>query len=130
MHRYAGFFLLVVIAGHVLAVRGASWFYDIYPRFDGLAFSIDAVPGYFYPYYFLLGVTGFYHALNGLGIALTRLGMPLKIPPVLLRNATGIAAFVLTTALLALGGVLFDVGDLSQSAFGILALELVGDFAS
>ena len=69
-HRYAGFFLLVFIGGHILAVRGASWFYDVYPGFAGLAFSLEAVPGYFYPYYFLLGVAGFYHGLNGAFIAL------------------------------------------------------------
>ena len=48
-HRYAGVFMLVVIGGHIAAVRGPSWFLDIYPGFHGLAFSIEAVPGYFFP---------------------------------------------------------------------------------
>lgn len=125
LHRYAGFFLLVFIAGHVMAVRGSSWFFDVYPRFDGLAFSIDAVPGYFYPYYFLLAVAGFYHAMNGLGIALTRLGLPLQIRAPHLRYATGTATLLTVLALLGLGGVLFEVGDHAESAFGQLAMELL-----
>ena len=72
IHRYTGFFLMVVIVGHVLAVRGPSWFFDVYPGFAGLAFTIDYLPGYFYPYYLLLGMAGFYHALNGIGIAASR----------------------------------------------------------
>ena len=47
VHRYAGVFLLVVIVGHVLAVRGPSWFFDVYPGFAGLAFSVDYLPGFF-----------------------------------------------------------------------------------
>jgi succinate dehydrogenase/fumarate reductase cytochrome b subunit len=129
LHRYAGFFLVVVIAGHIFAVRGASWFYDVYPRFDGLAFSIDAVPGYFYPYYFLLGVAGFYHAMNGLGIALTRLGVNLQFRSPQLRYATAAATFLMVFALLGFGGVLFEVGDHSSSPFGQLAMELLGDYA-
>ena len=49
LHRYAGFFLLVVIGGHIAAVRGPSLLLDIYPGFHGLAFSISAVPWYFLP---------------------------------------------------------------------------------
>ena len=74
-HRYAGFFLLAFVGGHIFAVRGPSWFFDVYPGFDGLAASIYFVPAYFYPYYFLLGLAGFYHMINGLGIGLNRLGV-------------------------------------------------------
>ena len=129
LHRYAGFFLMVFIAGHITAVRGSSWFYDVYPGFAGLAFSIEAIPGYFYPYYFLLGVAGFYHGLNGLGIALTRMGWTLRISNGGLRSASVVATLFMTAALLGLGGLLFDVGDPSQSDFAALALEIVGESA-
>ena len=129
LHRYAGFFLMVFIAGHITAVRGSSWFYDVYPGFAGLAFSIEAIPGYFYPYYFLLGVAGFYHGLNGLGIALTRLGWTWRLSSGQLRTASMVATVLMTVALLGLGGVLFDVGDPSQSDFAALALEIVGESA-
>jgi succinate dehydrogenase/fumarate reductase cytochrome b subunit len=127
LHRYAGFFLLVFIFGHIVAVRGASWFFDVYPGFAGLAFSIAAIPGYFYPYYFLLGLAGFYHGLNGLGIALNRLGLSLHIQTRQLRLATAVAGVLLIAALLGLGGVWFDVGDNSQSGFAKLAMELMGE---
>lgn len=129
LHRYAGFFLMVFIVGHILAVRGPSWFYDIYPGFQGLAFSIDYVPAYFYPYYFLLGVAGFYHGLNGLSIALARLGWRVRMSPLVLRNATAAAALLMVGTLLALGGFTTDPGDIYNSGFAQLALEIVGGSA-
>lgn len=129
LHRYAGIFLALVIAGHILAVRGASWFYDVYPEFIGLAFSIDALPGYFYPYYFLLSIAGFYHALNGTGIALQRFGIRRRLTDGTLKVAAGIAAVLTGAALLAFGGVWTDVGDPAHSAFGQLALEIVSELA-
>jgi succinate dehydrogenase/fumarate reductase cytochrome b subunit len=129
LHRYAGFLLLVVIVGHVLAVRGSSWFFDVYPGFAGLAFSIDYLPGYFYPYYFLLGMAGFYHALNGVGIAAGRLGLRPWIGSLSTRAvaiASGFAGVAMLAALLGLGGVWFDVGDVQSSAFAQLAFELLG----
>ncbi len=128
-HRYAGFFLVVFIFGHILAVRGSSWFYDVYPGFDGLAFSIAYVPAYFYPYYFLLGMAGFYHALNGLSIALPRLGVRLRLPATNLKLATAGAAALMILALLGFGGFLFDIGNPYESAFAELALELVDGLA-
>lgn len=125
-HRYAGFFLMVVIGGHILAVRGPSWFFDVYPGFAGLAFSIAAVPGYFYPYYFLLALAGFYHGLNGVSIAAARLGWPVRVPSNVLRQVT-IAAGVLTAfALMGFGGLFFEVGDVYASPFAKLAMEITG----
>jgi len=129
LHRYAGFFLMVVIAGHVLAVRGPSWFFDVYPGFAGLAFSIDYLPGYFYPYYFLLGMAGFYHALNGVGIAAGRLGWPPRpqsLPSARLAWTSAFAAVAMLAALLGFGGVWFDVGDVQNSAMAQLARDLFG----
>ena len=129
LHRYAGFFLLLVIGGHVLAVRGASWFFDVYPGFHGLAFSLDYLPGYFYPYYLVLGLAGFYHGCNGVGIALKRLGWMrdvrwLRDRALALVSACAGLGFV--AALLGLGGLLFEITDPYQSAFAALALDLLG----
>ena len=125
-HRYAGFFMMVFIVGHILAVRGSSWFFDIYPGFEGLAFSLEYVPAYFYPYYFLLGMAGFYHALNGLSIALPRLGLSFRVSSPTLRAGSVAAAAFLGVALLSLGGVLYELGDLSDNPFGRLAMEISG----
>ena len=126
LHRYAGFFLALVITGHILAVRGSSWFYDVYPQFAGLAFSIEYVPAYFYPYYFLLGVAGFYHALNGFGIAMGRLGWAMPISARVLTGANAASIVLMGAALLGLGGYLFDVGVPSDSDFAHLAREIFG----
>jgi succinate dehydrogenase/fumarate reductase cytochrome b subunit len=126
-HRYAGFFLLAVIGGHILAVRGASWFYGVYPGFEGLAFSIDAVPGYFYPYYFLLAVAGFYHGLNGAGIAVARLGWSRPMGSAYLGRSTAAAALLTVLALAGFGGLMFDVGDVWKSEFAVLATGIAGE---
>lgn len=127
LHRYTGFFLLFVIGGHVLAVRGPSWFFGIYPGFEGLAFSIDYLPAVFYPYYFLLGVAGFYHAANGACLALTRFGWRVHPGPYV-RYATGVSSVMMVLALLGLGGVLFDVGDPAQGSFAQFALGVISEF--
>ncbi len=129
LHRYAGFFLAIFIGGHILAVRGSSWFYDVYPGFSGLAYSISAVPLYFYPYYFLLAVAGFYHGLNGLTIAAPRLGQSFTLSTPTLRLATSAAAVLTVGALLGLGGIWTDTGNPQQSEFAGLAREIFGELA-
>ena len=126
LHRYAGFFLMAVIIGHVLAVRGSSWFFDVYPGFHGLAFSVDYVPGYFFPYYFLLATAGFYHALNGLTVASARLGWRIVVPTRALVVASGLAMAATVATLLALGGVTTAIGNPADNEFARLALRLVG----
>lgn len=123
-HRVAGIFLMIFIGGHIFAVRGPSWFYGVYPGFEGLAFSIDYAPYYFFPYYFLLGVAGFYHALNGLSVGLPRLGLRLALGNVTLVRATACAAIVMTAALLGLAGVWTDTGAPYESEFAKLAMEI------
>lgn len=130
VHRYCGYFLMLVIVGNILAVRGSSVFFDVYPGFAGLAFSIEFLPGFFYPYYFLLAMAGFYHALNGSSVAAGRLGGKLgwrfTLPERRLAIASSAAAVVLAVSLLGFGGVWFDVGDVASSDFAKLAQELLG----
>lgn len=125
-HRISGLFLLLVIGGHVLAVRGASWFYDVYPGFEGLSFSLSAVPGYFYPYYFLLAVAGAFHAINGAGVALGRLGWGGALSTRSTAVMTGAAAVFTSLALFGLGGVLFEVANPYDSDFARLVTEITG----
>lgn len=123
-HRYAGFFLAIVIFGHILAVRGPSLFFAVYPGFEGLAFSIDYAPAYFFPYYFLLATAGFYHGCNGLGIALSRLGAGFALNQRWLRLSTASAAALSLAALLGLAGVWTETGDVYDSDFARLAFEI------
>lgn len=127
LHRYAGFFLMIVIGGHILAVRGVSWFYDVSPGFDGLAFSMEAVPGYFYPYYFLLALAGLYHASNGAGIAAARLGWMRALPGPALRGVTVTGALLTVLALGGLGGWFFDVGNVAEGEFAVLTTGIAED---
>lgn len=126
LHRYAGVYLMIVIAGHVTATRIVPGMYGIRPGFEGVTFSLTLFPGFFYPYYLLLGVAGAYHALNGLAVAATRLGKPVTVSAPWLYAGAGTAAVLTLTALAAFGGHLFEVADPWQSDFAQLYLKLTG----
>lgn len=126
LHRYAGVFLMVVIAGHVAAVRIVPAIYGIRPGFDGIAFSLTLLPAYFYPYYLLFGVAAAYHGLNGLLLAVRRFGGSWTLPPRWLYACAGAAGVLTLAALLGFGGVLFEVADPWQSDFAELYLRLIG----
>jgi succinate dehydrogenase/fumarate reductase cytochrome b subunit len=125
LHRYAGVFLLLVIGGHVTAVRLLPGYYGFQPGFEGVAFSLELLPGFFYPYYLLLGLAGAYHGLNGLILAAGRLGLRLQVPPRWVYAGAGAAAVLTVAALLAFGGVLFEVADPWQSDFARLYQRLL-----
>ena len=129
LHRYTGYGLALFIGGHIVAVRGPSWFYDIYPGFAGVAFSMEFAAWYFFPYYLLLGTAGFYHAFNGGGIALSRLGVKAPASSRLLRNTSILAAGTTAAALLAFAGVWFDTGDPYASEFAELYLKVMDEIA-
>lgn len=112
LQSWAGFFLLAVVFGHVLATRGVGYFYGAVPGFAGVSFSIWWQPVYFYPYYFLLFMAGAYHGTMGVGAVLRRLGMQ----PVILSGwqrgaAMLLGASLVSGSLLAFGGVLFEIED-------------------
>lgn len=79
LQRYTAVFLLVFVLGHAFATRGVALLFDAPLGFDGLAFTMVSAFAYFFPYYLLLGGAGLYHMLNGLSLALPRLG--LRTPP-------------------------------------------------
>ena len=132
LHRWSGRFLLVVFVGHVGATRGASVFFDVFPGFEGIAFTLRWVPAYFWPYYLLLAVGGWYHLVHGLWVALPVLGVRASLVPqrqAVFRALVGVGAVVLVAGVLALGGVFFDVGEPTTSAYARLVLRLTGSGA-
>ena len=106
--------------------RVALVFYGVYPEFEGLAFSLWLFPVYFYPYYFLLALAGFYHASNGLRTLAARSGI--RVTTLYARrvqaSVSTIAAMWIMIALMSLGGVFFDVGDPTDNDFARLAATL------
>lgn len=125
-HRNAGIFLAVFIAGHVLAVRGPSWFAGIHPGFAGMSFTLAWLPEYFYPYYFLLGTAGLYHGLHGLGVAAGRFGWRLRVSARTAWCATAAGGIVLALALLGFGGVWYEVIDPFDNDFARLVTGIAG----
>lgn len=127
LHRFSGYFLLLFFIGHVAATRGASFFFGVFPGFEGVAFTFQWVPAYFWPYYLMLALSGWYHAVHGLSVALPLFGVKalsvLNRKPVFVSVvATGAAALVV--GVLSLGGALFDVGEPANSEFAKLVLRL------
>jgi succinate dehydrogenase/fumarate reductase cytochrome b subunit len=126
VHRLAGLFLLVSVFGHIAATRLPSVLRDVYPEFEGVAFTFDLVPWFFYPYYPLLGLAGVLHGLLGVRVALGVLGVKL---PQALRRGPGLwfpiaaSAILVTLGVAALGGLLFEFPDPSEHPFARLLRE-------
>jgi len=121
---WAGAFLLFVIVGHVAATRGASFFYGVFPGFEGLSFSLWWIPTYFYPYYLLLGSFGFYHATNGLMTLARRRG--LGVPWQAQVTASVIMTALVGLALLSMGGAFFDIANPVDNDYARLFEQLFG----
>lgn len=75
LQRVSGVVLLIFVFGHVLATRGASAIFGVFPDFDAIAFTMIWTPAYFIPYYTVFAIAGLYHALHGVTLALPRLGL-------------------------------------------------------
>ena len=110
LHRLTAYFLLLVIFGHIAAVRGSSLVLGIFPEFEGIAFSLWWIPAYFYVYYLLLAFAGLYHGMNGALLALRMLG--LRSGPAVVRGwgfwvPVGAATGLLLLGILGFGGHLF-----------------------
>ena len=78
-------------------------------------------------YYFLLGVAGFYHGLNGLGIALGRLGLRTSLSTAVLARVTAAGALLTLLALGGLGGWYYDVGEVQESEFAVLTTRIAAE---
>ena len=124
LHRYSAAFLLLVVGGHVVAVRGPSAFFDVWPEFEGISFSLWFFPAWFFPYYFLLAMAGFYHGANGLRMVLARGGW---IPHAGIPAAwLAVAGVSFAICLAALGGMFFSVPNPADSEFGRLYESVIG----
>lgn len=130
VHRYAAYFLLLVIVGHVAATRLPAVIADIPVGFRGLAFAMQWIPGYFYPYYTLLALAGLYHGLHGAYLALGTLGV--RVPQALKKGPgfyvpITIVGAGLVLGILALGGVLFPIHDPRDSAYARMWEAMTSD---
>ena len=109
---WAGFFLLLVVFGHVLATRGISFWYGTFTEFEGVSFSLWWIPGYFYPYYFLLFMAGLYHGSMGAATLFRRAGLirsaSIKWLPTCVATFGSLGVIF---ALLGFGGMLFETDD-------------------
>ena len=76
IHSLMGLILLFVVFGHIAATRGISLYANTNVGFGGIAFTFKWMPLYFYPYYFILFMAGFYHAINGLSLIFKKIGLP------------------------------------------------------
>ena len=104
-------------------------FFDVYPGFGGLSYSLWWQPWMFHPYYFLLGTCGLYHGLNGLVLAADLWGW--RLPAALrsdglLYGVTLAGAAVFVVAQVSLAGGLEPVADPTSSDYARLMNELVG----
>jgi succinate dehydrogenase/fumarate reductase cytochrome b subunit len=124
LHRWSGRFLLIFVLGHVGATRLPALLADAPPRFAGVAFTFQWIPLYFWPYYPLLALAGWYHFLFGLGTALPQLG--LRSAGKLLSPRTLAVTFALGAVALLAGIVTFGTADASvrESPFAKFLLSL------
>lgn len=114
LHRWSGYYLSTAFAGHVIATRGPGLFADHPADFSFLTLSLTYWPAFFYPYYILLFASGAFHLVNGTLLAAKLLGAHLPQWATLPKAPAFWAAAALltlggTAAILALGGVFFEV---------------------
>ncbi len=127
LHSLTGLVVLVFFVGHVTATRGASFFYGVFPKFEGLAFTLRWVPAYFWPYYLLFGIGGAVHAALGLRLAAAMVsptvaaGVARAKLPLLLAVTLSVTAAL---GVFAAGGAFFDVGSPEQSPYAALLRRL------
>ena len=121
LQRYTAIVLLVFVWGHIVATRGASLVFGVFPGFDAIAYTMVWVFGYFFPYYLVFSVAALYHLLNGLAMALPRVG--LRGGP---RSGRAIAvAWAAGAVALALG-----VSGFAGAFHDVRARAVAGDYAA
>jgi hypothetical protein len=113
LHRWSGYYLTAVFAGHVVATR-APGLLGHPADFSFLTFSLRQLPGFFYPYYALFVVSGVYHLAHGLLVALRVFKVRLPGAATAPRSTpfwavAGLGSAAGLVAVLALGGRFFPV---------------------
>lgn len=126
LHRYSGYFLAVVVFGHIAATRGIMLVFGVPPEFGGVAFAMAWMPGVFYPYYILLGLCGLYHTIYGSVIALRLLG--LRVPAGALKGPRfwvplTLAASIVLAGILSFAGWLYPIADPSDNDYARVYIE-------
>lgn len=119
LHRLSAYFLLLFVLGHFAATRLPT-LDGVWIGFAGLSYTMQALPGYFYPYYTMLGLCGLYHGSYGTYLALRALGVQLPSPAKL--GARGFvplaaAAVLVVLGVLSFGGHLYPIDDPREAAF-------------
>lgn len=126
-HRLSGYFLLLVIVGHVLATRVAPTL-ATGPTATGkadfsfLAYATLAAPYFFWPYYLMLGMAGSIHLGLGLHLASRVLGRRLAGASTGGHGGPSVARLVAVfgfTAIVTAGvfGILARAGDAPRHRF-------------
>lgn len=126
LHRYSGRFLLLVVVGHMVATRGPSLLKGVFPGFEGVGFTFQFMPAYFWPYYTLLALSGWYHLVHGLSTAATTLRwnrLTALSRPVVFRSVVGLGCVALVAGIVRFG---VDPRDLMNGPYARLVLDFVG----
>lgn len=121
LQRWSAAVLLLLIVGHVVATRGTSLVYAVFPGFEAIAFTMVWQPAWFIPYYAVFAVAALYHALHGLTLALPRLG---------LRAARGASRLV--PAIVGVGAalLLLGVAGFAGAFEAVRERAIAGDYAA
>jgi succinate dehydrogenase/fumarate reductase cytochrome b subunit len=129
LHRYSGYFLMAAFFGHVLATRGPGLLGQP-ANFALVNFSLSYVGAFFFPYYLLLAISGFYHLSHGVVAGLRVLGV--RLPAALTASRSrgfwawaALATIVSLLGVLALGGVLYTPDQSGHEAWKRLANDYV-----
>ena len=122
LQRWSAVVLLVFLVGHVVATRGASLIFGVWPGFDAIAFTMIWTPAYFIPYYSVFSIAALYHAINGLALALPRLGLR---GPSQRRMGPLVAGLTVAGAL----ALLLGVAGFAGAFTAVRDLALDGDYA-
>ena len=129
LHRASACFLLVVIFGHFGATRLPSLLDGVWLGFAGVSFSMEWMPGFFYPYYAALGLCGLYHGSYGAYLSLRALGVRLPSISTLGPRAWGplvVAGALVVLGVLSFGGLLYAIDDPTTSDFARFLAERLG----
>lgn len=114
-HRLTGYFLSIFIGGHVIATRFLPLYFNFPVSFAYISSASIDYPFVFYPYYFLLGASGFYHLSYGMWRSFQI--FQVKTPSILspyrkpFKIAMATGALLVLSSILAFGGNYFAISD-------------------